>query len=912
MFVSETGQRRTFTASALHGRTSEEISRLLMPERGGRLILGIRTEFYQARLDPGEKPMETHPELENGAELIALPAREKGICIFVEICCDVALPPVPVRFPQKKRTITCSEIINEIRSAVSFNIFDAKLFLGDHEVTDNEAPSVITKATKERLKLKCRVGDAVRERDRMRRAVLDEVIATEKVHCRDLERIVNFWKPACVEKGVFGKDENRVFHGVEALLKMHRQFLQSLQDCGEGLGARCGDAFCQFAQECAVAKKYISAFPQVAVMLDMKEGNEEMQEMVRQCGGRDLVSFLVTPVQIMPKYSRYLNELIEITPPFHPDMVMLKEAYRQIRNVTKSIDRASQVSREQTVLRRLHTLFHGSFYPIAPGRKLLNKMNVSILKPEEASGMFYLFNNVLALAKFDGDGRQTVIFYATKWNLQYERYRDAMDCVSWYAGDKFVVTRFHAESAKDEFLQRCQKLLARDSNRFEWRDVQMDRVPPLMENHEVASVKNEMFVVMGDKLFIFTLSKGDFEELELPFGRIRGHSLVAIGNSLYVFGGKTIEYFTKTAVFDVTTREWAIYDNSFPPRTKQTATVWGNKIVVFGGRKERNEYFNDILILDSTEPSGKWSRHDPQWPITPRIEHSAVVYNDKLIVYGGRNGKEILRDMKILDLKKMVWREVRIGGTPLIPRCRHSAVVTGQSMVVFGGNCSTLRLYYVDLHSFIVRPGDLGGNYPPSLVNAKVLRTEQGCFIVIGGTLMSPRTVLNRLSYVMVPGTLVQPNKDGLSGDVRGVGNPRVLTIHKQEYENEVVFDFREPVTFQMGLVGFCVFCFLMLASSNSSIVSRAVIVLTIIGVAYLWVNRRNEIKEKARALAKVVKAELAMRQFLQVENFKRRHDIAVQVWDVFLSLNKSSKEFKLSQKDFGDGNIEIIELNRN
>ena len=911
MFVSEDGEVATFNLAALRGRTTEELVRLLMPDRVGRSVLGIRTDLYQMRLEPGERPLETHPELEKDAQFVALPMKENGIWIFVEICCEIELPPVGVRFSGKQRKGTLSDVITAIRNTLSLPISDVSLAFGENTVTQGDAASIIARAMKKRLQVRCKVGSEVKELDQMRESVLEDLVAAERMHVRDLERIVEFWKPMCVEKEMFKADED-VFHGVVPLLKVHKEFLEEIEKSKGGLAALCGRAFLKFSHDCSVAKKYVSRFPRVAEMLDEKEGNEEMKKMVKECGGRDLVSFLVMPVQTLPKYTGYLSHLIEATPMFHPDLAPLRHAYREMWNMTKSINRESQITRNRNVMRRLHKLFHGSFYPIANGRKLLNKMNVEILKPDHVGGVFYLFNNLLVLARVDGDERQTVIFHAIKWNLRYERYRDALDCVSWYSDNEFVVTRFQSILAKDEFLQRCQCLLARDNNLFEWRDVQMNRVTPMMKRHEIASVNNEMFVVMKNKLYLFKLDIGDFEESVLPFGKIRGHSMVSVGNCLYVFGGKTQDFFDKTAVLDVTSHSWEIRDNSFPIREKQSASVWDNKIVVFGGRNERNEYLNDILILDTTKPDAIWQKIDSQFPVTPRIDHSAVIFNDKLYVHGGRNGTEILRDLKVLNLRKMVWRDVRIGGVPLIPRCQHSAVVIGNHMMVFGGNCSTLQPFYIDLLSHIVRPASLGGNYPPSLVNAKLLKTEQGCFLSIGGSVKHPKATLNRLSYVMVPATVIGLDPSGLSGTVCGVGKPCIVSPRRRQSEDEVVFDFSEPVTFQMGMIGFFIFCFLMVASSNSKIVSRIVIGLTICGTLYLWVKRRNEIKEKAIALAKVIKSELAARQLIQIESFKRRHDVAVQVWDVFLSWNACTKEFKLGQRDFGDGNVDTIEINRN
>jgi hypothetical protein len=53
-----------------------------------------------------------------------------------------------------------------------------------------------------------------------------------------------------------------------------------------------------------------------------------------------------------------------------------------------------------------------------------------------------------------------------------------------------------------------------------------------------------------------------------------------------------------------------------------------------------------------------------------------VAYGDALYVFGGDNGKSMLNDMLIFDVKEMSWRRGISIGTPPAPRYHHSAVVS--------------------------------------------------------------------------------------------------------------------------------------------------------------------------------------------------------------------------------------------
>jgi hypothetical protein len=67
-----------------------------------------------------------------------------------------------------------------------------------------------------------------------------------------------------------------------------------------------------------------------------------------------------------------------------------------------------------------------------------------------------------------------------------------------------------------------------------------------------------------------------------------------------------------------------------------------------------------------------------------------VAYGDALYVFGGDNGKIMLNDMLILDVKDMSWGRGISIGTPPAPRYHHSAVVsnpqTTRSRFILGTN----------------------------------------------------------------------------------------------------------------------------------------------------------------------------------------------------------------------------------
>jgi N-acetylneuraminic acid mutarotase len=64
-----------------------------------------------------------------------------------------------------------------------------------------------------------------------------------------------------------------------------------------------------------------------------------------------------------------------------------------------------------------------------------------------------------------------------------------------------------------------------------------------------------------------------------------------------------------------------------------------------------------------------------------RSKHTAVAYRDAVYVFGGDNGKSMLNDLLIFDVREKSWTRAFSTGTPPAPRYHHSAVVHEQSMV---------------------------------------------------------------------------------------------------------------------------------------------------------------------------------------------------------------------------------------
>lgn len=131
-----------------------------------------------------------------------------------------------------------------------------------------------------------------------------------------------------------------------------------------------------------------------------------------------------------------------------------------------------------------------------------------------------------------------------------------------------------------------------------------------------------------------------------------------------------------------------------------------------------------------------------------RSYHSAVMWNDKMLIYGGQDLREGpqsgLWQIEISQFDQGEWEEVKIESSPL---CRHSAIVKNDQMYIFGGTDGTNefnRTIVISLNTMasrIIEPEKK--DCPPPLDSHSAVLYEDGTaawMIVFGGFAIGHRS----------------------------------------------------------------------------------------------------------------------------------------------------------------------------
>lgn len=134
-----------------------------------------------------------------------------------------------------------------------------------------------------------------------------------------------------------------------------------------------------------------------------------------------------------------------------------------------------------------------------------------------------------------------------------------------------------------------------------------------------------------------------------------------------------------------------------PPLVGASVTVVDDRVFVFAGRLVTSRKMtNYMYVLDLN--TLEWTRHipppDSAKPPKPRYFHSADVYKNSIVVFGGMgysrmsgDGLCVLDDVSVFDIETMSWRRPNVEPSLFAPRPRyaHLSAVTDDRLIIIGG-----------------------------------------------------------------------------------------------------------------------------------------------------------------------------------------------------------------------------------
>lgn len=212
--------------------------------------------------------------------------------------------------------------------------------------------------------------------------------------------------------------------------------------------------------------------------------------------------------------------------------------------------------------------------------------------------------------------------------------------------------------------------------------------------HEAA--RNDLYVFSTRDLSATLLQTSG----EVPSPRV-GHASALVSSVLLVWGGDTNtggqvvpneRQDDSLYLLNLVSREWTrVVINSPGPvsRYGHAVTMVGSKFFIFGGQVD-GEFLNDMWAFDlnSLKSRPTWESYEPASGNDKpprRTGHASVTHGDRIIIFGGTDGRYHYNDTWMFDVTTRKWTELQCTGYIPSPREGHAAALVDDVMYVFGG-----------------------------------------------------------------------------------------------------------------------------------------------------------------------------------------------------------------------------------
>ncbi|KAI3474344.1 hypothetical protein Pfo_029178 [Paulownia fortunei] len=169
------------------------------------------------------------------------------------------------------------------------------------------------------------------------------------------------------------------------------------------------------------------------------------------------------------------------------------------------------------------------------------------------------------------------------------------------------------------------------------------------------------------------------------FSAISGHSMIKWGKRLFLLAGLSKNITDRVTVWfiDLESHNCGVVETfgKVPvARSGQSVTLFGSKLIMFGGEDRNRRLLNDVHVLDLETMT--WNS------LKTIFDHTAALHAERyLFIFGGCSDSIFFNDLHVLDLETMEWSQPQVQGDLVTARAGHASIsVDGNWFVVGGGD----------------------------------------------------------------------------------------------------------------------------------------------------------------------------------------------------------------------------------
>ena len=724
----------SFVCLVSSGRTSchdSKYFRDLTPERILSLLylnghkLFIRTPNYCEPLSGDSVPLEDFPGLVVHEKygmfdrpefyLTSYPAEESDVLflrVFVENNSQLDVPPYFVKFDMRKfEALKGSDVVRTVVDSLGLAVLSSDFKIDGKEVdADGNAVEILKAWRSQKGVLNVELEPKAVAMMKKRSYILEEIIMTEESYIKDLNTINTFWRPEIEAFGIMSEGDLHVlFKDIPAILTCHRAFLDELKKAGSRYASEVSAIFIEYSQGFRVSQLYIGNYATLTGIVrsysEKPKFLTKLQKLTKRHDGKDLLSYMITPVQRLPRYCLFLRDLLKVTPVSHPDLEHLQEAFHELEKVTKDIDVSSAIGKKAARLMDIQKCIRNNFLIVKQHREMIIRKPVRIGTLIHKHGHAYLFNDLIIFTK-SSDHCENVIFDS---EIQCFPFRNQFPTVNSMTLDstgksylrkqgtiEFCV-HFKTCEEMQEFVAEVEKLQQVMELKQGWSYPMCWKAVSFASPHKGFCRPKCLFY--DDKIYVlctkgncsqlwrFVVQTGEREKENCRLSDVQTPCIVGHGRSIFFFSGNRLfRYDPISSKLD----NWVLSD--ITSCRGQTATVYDGQLCVFGGKDAEHQYSNNLYLVDLTtltvtaiEPKGDVP--------APRWHHAAVIHHGHLYICGGKGADGLLGDLYRFDFEDQEWK--RIDLSSIIPRKHHKCCIMGKYLVIIGGSVNTTQVVHM-------------------------------------------------------------------------------------------------------------------------------------------------------------------------------------------------------------------------
>eukprot|EP01125_Pyxidicula_operculata_P004527 TRINITY_DN170_c1_g1_i2.p1 TRINITY_DN170_c1_g1~~TRINITY_DN170_c1_g1_i2.p1 ORF type:complete len:534 (-),score=121.18 TRINITY_DN170_c1_g1_i2:4-1605(-) len=309
--------------------------------------------------------------------------------------------------------------------------------------------------------------------------VVDEILRTEQTYVKSLKTVNQLIKTPLIEAinrkdlSLEINDVRMLFSNIGDILRVNTDLLICLKDRVENWNSnpKIGDVLQQVALFLPYYSSYSLNFENSNTMLSelmekkqfisFLESNKQNYPEIQQ----DISSYLIMPIQRIPRYRLLLEQLIECTQENHSDYPLLSEALDKLKTVAEQVNKAISDEEKRVVMVRVCKKFidYKEKELIKKGRIFVHEGELEkICRKDRLKRRFFLFSDVLVYGTFQPPNKYKVarIFNVLEIKLKDlpdNNFKKQMNAIQFTTSSKSFIVLAETPEDKKQWIDVVQK-----------------------------------------------------------------------------------------------------------------------------------------------------------------------------------------------------------------------------------------------------------------------------------------------------------------------------------------------------------------------------------------------------------------------------------------------------------------------